>query len=36
MQALLNTGPNEDLDRVNQPWVEKVFDEMFGSPARRR
>ena len=37
MKALLATGPGDDLDRVNQPWVEKVFDEMFGQqPARRR
>jgi hypothetical protein len=36
MKALLATGPTEDLDRVNAPWVDKVFTEMFGSPARRR
>lgn len=35
MQALLATGPGDDLDRVNAPWVEKVFDTMFGAKAGR-
>lgn len=36
MKALLATGPGDDLDRVNAPWVEKVFDDMFGAKAGRR
>ena len=37
MKALLATGPGDDLDRVNEPWVNKVFDDMFGAkPGRGR
>lgn len=36
MKALLATGPGDDLDRVNEPWVNKVFDDMFGAKAGRR
>jgi len=36
MKALLATGPSDDLDRINEPYVEKVFAEMFGSAPRRR
>ncbi len=35
MKALLATGPRDDLDRINEPFVEKVFADMFGTPARR-
>ena len=36
MKALLATGPGDDLDRVNAPWVERVFNDMFGAKAGRR
>ncbi len=36
MKALLAAGPNEDLDKINEPFAEKIWQEMFGSPARRR
>ena len=36
MKALLATGPGEDLDRVNEPWVEAVFQDMFGAKPGRR
>jgi hypothetical protein len=36
MKVLLATGPSDDLDEVNAPWVSKVFDDMFGAQPRRR
>lgn len=36
MQALLKSGPNDDLDRINEPFVQQIFNEMFGAQPGRR
>lgn len=36
MKALLTAGPGADLDKINEPFVEAVFQDMFGGRAGRR
>lgn len=36
MKALLTAGPGADLDKINEPFVEAVFQDMFGNRAGRR
>lgn len=36
MKALLAAGPGDDLDRINEPYVEAIFEDMFGKKAQRR
>ena len=36
MKALLDAPPGADLDRINEPYAEKLFHEMFSQPARGR
>lgn len=36
MQALLAAAPSDDLDRINEPFAHKIYQEMFGAPAGRR
>lgn len=36
MKALLTAGPGADLDKINEPFVEAVFQDMFGQRAGRR